>query len=1151
MKSKIRNMFIILSLIVGVLILTQNAIYAAKNTIKVDKDLKIIGYIAPQTTVDELKNTLGVDKIYKDNKLTKQATSGYVGSGMYIKNGIDIYELSVIGDFDGDGKAQEKELENIIKYIIGKKGLEGKEYISADINGDGKVDQRDVTKFIRYEVHKELDLVEREEDPSEIFAEKIQVEKSTEGYTNEDIEITAKITDEAQKMEYYVFTQNENPEDEELEWETISKTKTEITKKYKVEENGTYYFYVKDIDGKIYTRRVEVNNIDKTNVNITNTKAEEIKFYKYGVTTQTEDEESGIAKIVVHYKKQGDTEEKTEEVNYEEINSENKGKLEQFEEIINIENLEKLSKYTIYVEVYDVAGNKETSEEMEITTKIVVAKIGDKEYETLQEAIDAAEDNVETIIELQEDIEENIVIPAGKNIILRLNGHTIKAKDESKPTITIEKGGKLTIEGEGKVTSENGIAIENNGTLNINGGEISSENGTAIVNNGILNINGGKVTSKNGTAIINYGTLNINGGEISTENGTAIENYGIINKKGGKIDPGKGKGIVNHDGIINLNDEDDDEIKDKSIEIEEEDIIFTTTQEKQWVNQDKETTIEVDEEIDIGNFELQYSKDNSNWTKYENALISEENETIYARLINIHTKAVKVTSSKEIIKIDKTATSAETKWKNIKTNGFELITTVEDSESGLASITWYYKKQGAEEYTEVGTKVYKEKNSEERGITEEVSKSNTEVCEITGLEQGRYVAYAKVTDVAGNEMQTEEITIELTAMPFSIGSILSQTEWSETEAKLTATFLTNNDFDIEVTKTPEDESSWVVSNSIETESKEPVYARLTDGTNHTLDYVTVEKTLVYNIVYDYNEGTAGEKNPETAEYDEQVEISNPTREDYDFVGWKASNLSIDTACYQEEGKEELTNWMDEETLVTGLKGKNLRNTNGSTITLTAQWRISKRTITYNANGGSGTMAADEAKLGDTYSVKSNSFTAPSGYSFSGWATADTSHTSVSSFTVTDDTTLYAIWGCNGTGYTCAGGSYTCTDGYTYECSGVSYYTCPGGSHVLPAIYCPSCGKGQNWNNTTGGSCFFCGAWCPGSSWQDVPCQHGQMSSHSAKTNCEHGYTGAHTVYQRCSHGYTSAHTVTAYCSHGYANSHSYCSHGNTSTHYYK
>ncbi|MGI6403399.1 MAG: InlB B-repeat-containing protein [Oscillospiraceae bacterium] len=70
------------------------------------------------------------------------------------------------------------------------------------------------------------------------------------------------------------------------------------------------------------------------------------------------------------------------------------------------------------------------------------------------------------------------------------------------------------------------------------------------------------------------------------------------------------------------------------------------------------------------------------------------------------------------------------------------------------------------------------------------------------------------------------------------------------------------------------------------------------------------------------------------------------------------------------------------------------------------------TITYNANGGDGTMEAGTAIEEEAFPLPENGFTPPEGKRFQAWAIGSTSGTQVSaggSYTFTADTTVYAIW----------------------------------------------------------------------------------------------------------------------------------------------
>ena len=80
--------------------------------------------------------------------------------------------------------------------------------------------------------------------------------------------------------------------------------------------------------------------------------------------------------------------------------------------------------------------------------------------------------------------------------------------------------------------------------------------------------------------------------------------------------------------------------------------------------------------------------------------------------------------------------------------------------------------------------------------------------------------------------------------------------------------------------------------------------------------------------------------------------------------------------------------------------------------LTAQFDSSSHsvTITFNGNGGTGTMDSVTVKAGANYTLPSCGFTEPEGKQFKGWSTsADGSVISGTTYEVSSDTTFYAIW----------------------------------------------------------------------------------------------------------------------------------------------
>ncbi len=113
------------------------------------------------------------------------------------------------------------------------------------------------------------------------------------------------------------------------------------------------------------------------------------------------------------------------------------------------------------------------------------------------------------------------------------------------------------------------------------------------------------------------------------------------------------------------------------------------------------------------------------------------------------------------------------------------------------------------------------------------------------------------------------------------------------------------------------------------------------------------------------------------------------------------------------------------------------------------------TVTFNANGGAGTMVSQSFTEGEAQLLTRNAFTRE-GYSFAAWNTvADgtgTSYNDGQSITVTADITLYAQWTSNGTNPTPA--STNILDGHEFVDlglqSGTKWATCNVGAETPEA-----------------------------------------------------------------------------------------------------
>ena len=189
-----------------------------------------------------------------------------------------------------------------------------------------------------------------------------------------------------------------------------------------------------------------------------------------------------------------------------------------------------------------------------------VASINGVGFTSIEAAITTS--SAATIV-LEQDVTEDITIPAGKTITLDLNGKTLT--NVSGDTITIANGASLTITGEGTVDNitHQKAAIYNNGTTVLDGGYYyrSKETGVdadtsggnsyyTILNHGAMTINAGvtieqcgKFSSMIDNGYYSYNSTNPRSGYVS---GTNMANPALtIN--GGSFDGGINT-VKNDDG---------------------------------------------------------------------------------------------------------------------------------------------------------------------------------------------------------------------------------------------------------------------------------------------------------------------------------------------------------------------------------------------------------------------------------------------------------------------------------------------------------------------------------------------------------------------------------------------------------------------------
>ena len=82
----------------------------------------------------------------------------------------------------------------------------------------------------------------------------------------------------------------------------------------------------------------------------------------------------------------------------------------------------------------------------------------------------------------------------------------------------------------------------------------------------------------------------------------------------------------------------------------------------------------------------------------------------------------------------------------------------------------------------------------------------------------------------------------------------------------------------------------------------------------------------------------------------------------------------------------------------------------TSVTLYAQWKRSAFTVSYDPNGGGGTMEADNVNVGQSVKLKDSTFSPKPGQIFAGWKDENgEDHAVGDSFQPEDDITMYAQW----------------------------------------------------------------------------------------------------------------------------------------------
>lgn len=166
-------------------------------------------------------------------------------------------------------------------------------------------------------------------------------------------------------------------------------------------------------------------------------------------------------------------------------------------------------------------------------------------------------------------------------------------------------------------------------------------------------------------------------------------------------------------------------------------------------------------------------------------------------------------------------------------------------------------------------------------------------------------------------------------------------------------------------------------------------AQYTMGTESAYTLYAIWRIKGYTISYQLNQGTVSGNPSEYFKTTPTFTLKNPTRPGYTFLGWSGTGI---------------TGMSKTVTIAQGSVGDR---------TYTANWEANTNSIIFHSNGGSGSMANQGMRTGESGKLSMNQFYA-TGCNFLGWATVqdgDVVYKDGATFTMGTASTyhLYAVW----------------------------------------------------------------------------------------------------------------------------------------------
>ena len=668
-----------------------------------------------------------------------------------------------------------------------------------------------------------------------------------------------------------------------------------------------------------------------------------------------------------------------------------------------------------------------------------VAKIGSRQFETLEDAVNAAStgDTV-TVIRNTE-----FAMSIRKSITLDLGGYTISGRSTANWSIGINAN--VTVKNGTVNVGDNitGIWIEDSGVkatlINVN---VKSTNRAAIVCRGeSCDIQGGTIYSASECGVYNAkgSTLTISSGTISTGSYRALENRGTCEISGGTIKCNSGTAIYvgYDDSCAKLS------ITGGSVIANGGGNAIYSQATPEFIDRNISIASKVSVSGKIVNLYclLYFDPNGGTYSGYNGTFnYSTPQSVIWGEKMTSLPTATKShytfngwyngTTKLTTSMIHKSNSSYTASW-----TPEVYAVTLDNQSATTVGTTTIYEKYG-EGYFTNSTATY-QMTSSANGITipKKTGYTFAGYFTQTGGNGTKYIdANGKITSSASStkfEDSTGKLYAYWTINTYSI-SYSYDNGIAGSNAPTSATY--NKDVIIDnPTRTGYTFAGWKTSTSnglgsaakTGTSSNPSVswngsattnrYFKNLRDTSGTVTLTATWTKNTYTISYNLVNGTNASGNPTSGSTDTTLTISAPSRTGYTFTGWTtSSSAGLGTNAKTGTSSSPSTTWTG--SLTTNKYFKNLRDTSG-TVTLTANWSENTYTIAFNSNGGTGSMSSlTGVKYTENKILTMNSFT-KSGYAFKGWATSSTGSVAydnganVSKLSSSNGATvtLYAIW----------------------------------------------------------------------------------------------------------------------------------------------